>query len=389
MKKILILLFLLFLSSFLYASDFIETSDGAYLYLSHMSQMDMDYPYWKGVDFKGDNDGVIIRFGSNLKEKNKISIGGKSDDSLYSVCQCGNYYYVIGTAYKNSIGTGDFKGLKSKGVRDSILVKLDRNLKIVKCINFGTEGYNFPTEIVADKNGDIYVVGRIFSDVEEGAQQCAFIAKFSGDLKNKGFVKFRGSFSKPEDAYSTEFSSCIISDGKIVVCGSVGDGINSLGIVLQYNKDLKLVSKKSLKEKYFISLSSIKQNKNNYSICGYAMKDDYPIGYYTLLDSDFDVLFSKTFVSYTIEKPKYPAYCYLPKVLKDSYVWGYGGLYKGNGDYDDEMYHQFIYDFSAANHKYVLPDHTVSSCITEKNETVNVVFDGETDFYYLVKSKFK
>lgn len=388
MKKIIFSLVFVILTSLLFSADLTETGNGEFLFLTNVSEPDLDYPYWKGVKFNGDRDCVIIRYGADRREISKISVGGKSDDSFVSLCQFGNYYYVVGTAFRESLGTGDFKALNSKGMRDCILAKFDRNLKLVKCINFGTEGYNFPTDIAADREGNIFVTGRIFSNTSDS--QCAFIAKFGTDLKTKAFAKFRGSFAKQGDAYSTEFSSCIVNDDKILVCGTVSDDMNALGIVAEYTKDLKMVFKKSIKEPYFAVLQSIKENRSGFSVSGYAMKDDCPIGYYALLDSSYDVVFSKTYVSYTIENPKYPAYCYMPKVLKNFYVWGNGGLYKGNGDYDGEMEHQFICDFSSSSpkNKIILPENTVSSCITGKNEIISAVFNRDLDSYSLIKTKF-
>ena len=402
MKKCYLFFLLIFLSSFVFADNLINTSDGRFLFITSVGKYDLTFPAWKDFDAKGDADGALILFDKNKIVK-KVSIGGVSDDNFYDVCRCeyDGCFYAIGSAYCDSIGTGDFRELKKKGKRDCIIAKFDKNLKLLKTVNFGfgPDAYNFVNDILIGKKGEIYVCGRVYS---ESGKQDAFAVNFNTDLKALNYVKCKGDYLNG----SAQFDSMIFNDkGNIIFCGSeskADDFSPANSFVTEFDKNLKKMVKWEnmvYKDKSLI-LSSIERDGANYVMSGYVIEDEeYTVACLCKKNTDTGKYTVQTFVPDLDYNGRLPLCSNFIKTEKKDriVIFGYGNVYMGNGDYEDTYYRDFALVYSdrenIKNYKSVfLPKNSAVSMYsgnnTEKYIVFSVVLDRETGEYRLVRTEF-
>ncbi len=85
---------------------------------------------WEGINAKGGNDAIILKLNKDLEVVKKQNFGGAYNESFLSVTPAIDGGYVcVGEADSTSIGTGDMSNLVEKGKKDGIIVKFDEELK--------------------------------------------------------------------------------------------------------------------------------------------------------------------------------------------------------------------------------------------------------------------
>ena len=129
---------------------------------------------------KGDYDMLLLTLDDEFKIVNKATIGGTGSEQSYDIVALsdGNFATV---GYTTSAGAGTY---------DAILMVLDPNLNILKQLVFGGSGIEGCCAVVANSDGSFTVVGNIGS-VGAGGSSDAFIGTFKGD-----FTKLTGNLTK-------------------------------------------------------------------------------------------------------------------------------------------------------------------------------------------------
>ncbi len=394
MRKLSLILVLILCVVSIYANEMIETKKGNFIYGVNVTEFDLDKPIWADIksDFKGDTDIYLVEFNPSGEVQRRVLFGGKGEECIVKLLEDkeGNIY-ILGTAWEETFGTGDFKGLKTNGNRDCFFAKLNDELKVVKVVNFGTKDYDFAQDFILTDTG-LCVVGRTFN---ADNTELAFIILFDKEFKITSQKEFKGSFSKPGDAASTSFAAVCLSDsGNYVCCGSAAtesESDASIGIVVEFDKKLDIVRKTSIKDSILsFTLQSIVANEEGYLVSGNANPWEAPVGFFTAFSKDFEIINRCTYAPSSPSEGEYYVYCYISDIFKTTPIVAVGaaGEYKGNGDYEDDFFHHFYipYDKELKTSNVVkLPKGTVVTTNTKNNSLMSVV-EGK-DKFTLVETK--
>ena len=394
MKKLCLVLSFIILTACIYANEMIETQKGNFIYGVNVTEFDLERPIWSDIksDFKGDTDIYLVEFNPQGEVQRKVLFGGAGEECIVKLLEDKDgYIYLIGTAWEETFGSGDFAKLKSHGNRDCFIAKLNSELKTLKVVNFGTKDYDFTEDFILTDKG-FCVVGRTFySDNTE----VAFVRLFDKDLNTQAQTEFKGSFNKPGDATATSFASVCLSDtGNYVCCGSASTESESdatIGILVEFDKNLEIVRKASIKEgPLSFTLHKVMTNEEGYLVAGNATPSETPVGFFTAFTKDFDFINRLTYTPESPSQGEYFVYCSFQNILKTTpiVVVGFAGEYKGNGDYEDDFFHNFYipYDKELKIKNVVKLPKDTSATINTKNNTLMSVVE-EKDKFKLVETK--
>lgn len=344
MKKFLMLLILFVISSCVYSNDFIKLSDGSYILGITGESFEFQKPAFKGLKNRGNCDVVLVSFDKDKNIVKKSVFGGVGEECVVDVVEAYGNIYVLGTVFEDSFGTGDFKDLKACGKRDCFIAKFTKDFKLEKTVSFGTEYYDFAEEFLPCETGFV-VVGRTYR--EDNTME-AYISLFDKELNMVNKKEFVSSSTNPNDATATEFRSVTINKNNNFVCvGSVtiSDFIDVPGysILVEYDKNLNIVNKNSIKNPPMsVYLENIVCDNDIYYSCGNVLKDEITHSYIVVLDKNLKEIKNQLYSPKSTDK-KYPVYSSIEKISSNPIMaFGFAGKYKGNGDYDDEFYHNFL-----------------------------------------------
>ena len=118
--------------------DVIETKNGDMVAVGYSDNAAFSSGDWIGVRGKGKNDGIIVKYDKDGKLLWKKNFGGVGDDIFNSlVATVDDNYIVVGTIEEESFDTGNLEGMGSNGESDGILVKYDSKGALVGANNFG------------------------------------------------------------------------------------------------------------------------------------------------------------------------------------------------------------------------------------------------------------
>ena len=113
----------------------VSTGDG-YLVVGYSHRDSFGNGDWTGIEGTGGfYDALIVKFDEKGGLEWKKKLGGGAYTELYSITAVSDGYLSAG--YTGSIGRGDFEGLESKGGNDALIVKFDSNGDVIWMKNFG------------------------------------------------------------------------------------------------------------------------------------------------------------------------------------------------------------------------------------------------------------
>lgn len=180
-------------------------------------------PMFDNVTYSGRGlaDGFVAIYNQNGSLKWVKLFGGNQNDRVHAAdINSKNEIYVTGH-FEDSI-TVENLGLKSKGLRDIFIAKLDSTGKLIWLKSFGTHADEQSSSLVADENGDFYLSGSFKSQLQFGSVSLSssnvfsesFIAKF--DNNGNAIWGINSSSQKVNGINSLALSP----DDDIAFCGS-------------------------------------------------------------------------------------------------------------------------------------------------------------------------
>jgi hypothetical protein len=212
------------------------------------------------------------------------NFGGEGIDEFVSVTAAPGGFVAVGYAFMESFGNGDWTGVKRKGIIDAVIVRYDTNGNVRWCRNFGGTGSDYFTSVTTASDGFV-AVGYSFSDsfgsgdwtgVKRKGITDATIVKYNND----GRVAWKKNFGGSDVNVFTSVAA--VSDGFIAVgysfsrsfgngdwAGVTGNGGNE-AIIVKYNKSGNMVWKKNfggLGDDYFFSVST-SSDGNGFVVAG-------------------------------------------------------------------------------------------------------------------------
>lgn len=208
-----------------------QTFDGGYIACGYISS------YGDNFENEKDNkDTILIKFDSNGEILWKTILGGSQEDYLYSVQETSDGGYI---ACGNTYGGGDFD--ISIGSQDAIVIKYDKNGVMEKFKMFGGYSSEYLHSIKQTSNGEYIACGATYGgyqlDNSKGMYD-TFILKLDKNL-NITFNKILGG-SKDDELLSISETN----DGGIITCGrSFGNGDfkktkgNNDALIMKFNKE--------------------------------------------------------------------------------------------------------------------------------------------------------
>jgi len=221
----------------------IETSDGGYIVVGStnsnvLSSMQItaanDGLFAKSVNYKADGasssetDAVIVKYNKQGEIEWMKKFGGAADDSFTSVAEVNDTnggFVAVGYSYFGSFGNGDWTGVtsndKSSEYCDSIIVKYDKNGKVVWKNHFGGLYKDFFEKVVSADGGFVAVGNSDFGSDSVGGGDLnwliprggidAMVVKFDAD----GELYWANNFGGYDNDYFTSLIS--VNDGYVVV----------------------------------------------------------------------------------------------------------------------------------------------------------------------------
>ena len=167
MKKIVFLLILLLIGSCVFSNGLIQIKDNSFVWVGGASNF-ADIDFFGNLDIlKGEGDAYIMKYSSDLKKTAERLVVGDAYEYFTDVCEDRDgYIYAVGDVQFASIGTGDFKGLKGHGQQDMFVAKFDKDLNLIKILLLGGPSEDYSNDIIASRNGFVYVVGRTYDERE-------------------------------------------------------------------------------------------------------------------------------------------------------------------------------------------------------------------------------
>ncbi len=346
MKKIFLFIVIILLSQVAFSNSLIEINDGNLIWAGSASNF-ADIDFFGNLDkLKGEGDAYAIKYNSDIEKVADILVAGDAYEYFTSVCEGRDgYIYAVGDVQYDSIGTGDFKGLKGHGQQDMFVAKFDKNLNLVKIMLLGGPGTDYSNDIIASKNGFVYVIGRTYdkSDVCSGV----IYKIFEDEMTMINASYFKGSFKTAEDALFTNFTKIIETNaGKFVIIGCInssdGPGGINRNIALMYNSDLNIMTKNSFKnlEGNSALYDIIEREEGGYYIVGNKGVDFNCQGY--LFSVDKDLKFEKGYEYKSLDgQGKKAAMTFLNSIIKIN--GGDGYIVFGEASNDEPNYPRDFY----------------------------------------------
>jgi len=185
---------------------------------------------WSGVTGKGGNDAIIVKYDDNGDVLWAKNFGGAGGDYYYSVTAAPGGFVAAGYSEEDSFGNGDWSGVNGKGGNDAIIVKYDNNGDVLWAKNFGGADGDYFRSVTAAPGGFTaagYSEEGSFgngdwSGVNGKGDSDAIAVKYDGDGNITGKRSFGGSGS---DAYQsvTAVSGGFVTAGESA-SGSFGNG---------------------------------------------------------------------------------------------------------------------------------------------------------------------
>ena len=263
----------------------------------------------KRVKSKGSSDAFVVKFDSAGVVKELISFGGTSTDSVndISVSSSGDVYI---TGYFRDSATFGTTTLTGKGREDIFVAKLDKDLKLLKIVTFGTTRDEQGMRIAIDATGNVFVALHLEGSdtltlgTASAKGPTATVLKMDKDLKVIKAVSAKGAnrysvtglaVDSTGDVFVT-FNAYVSSTGTTSVNmeggASVtlkGSGSSTLkGVVVRLDNQLKPLKIASATDKNLDELADVASDgKGNIYVTGSAQQN------VTVAQLDKDLIWGK------------------------------------------------------------------------------------------------
>jgi hypothetical protein len=112
---------------------------------------------WEGVEGKGGEDAIIVKYDHSGNGVWKKHLGGGDDDYFESVTAAPDGFVAVGFSFPYSFGSGDWAGIAGKGWLDAIIVKYDHSGNLVWKKNFGGSDDDYYYSVTAAPDGFVAV----------------------------------------------------------------------------------------------------------------------------------------------------------------------------------------------------------------------------------------
>jgi len=184
---------------------------------------------WEGVESKGKDDAIVVKFDNSGSVIWKKNFGGEDGDYFRDVTTVSDGIVAVGYSRFESFNTGDWKGIVNKGYQDAIIVKYNRNGSVVWKRNFGGIHNDFFTAVSALSDGVVAVGHSSNASFNTGdwegiggkGGQDAIIVKFD----HAGNVVWKKNFGGKDSDYFNFATT--VADNIFVVGGSSENSFNN------------------------------------------------------------------------------------------------------------------------------------------------------------------
>ena len=209
----------------------------------------------------GSDDALVVKFDTNLNIINRVRYGGNATDMFYAVAvDISNNIICAGITY--SEGTNG----------DALVVKFDTNLNITDRVRYGGSNLDMFMAVATDSTGNVICAG---STNSEGTNGEALVVKFSSSLGVVSKKTYGGSNSE-------QFNGVAVDSLDNVICVgfTYSEGTNGAALVVKYDSNLEVVSKKVYGGTSIDTLTAVTTDAANNIICsgntssvGFGSKD--------------------------------------------------------------------------------------------------------------------
>ena len=211
-----------------------QTSDGGFIAVGFSGSTDLD-----GLENYGNNDAIIVKFDKDNNIEWKTKYGGSKGDRFYKVIETENKEYI-------AVGYGDSnigETVVNKGNNDGIIVKFDKDGKVVWQKNYGGNNDDRFFGIDTTTDGCFVVTGRVHADSIDGITNYgngdAIILKFDKDGNQLWAKTYGGNkFDNFNEVATTD-------NGEYIAVGYTGstdiNGLENYGnndaVIVKFDKD--------------------------------------------------------------------------------------------------------------------------------------------------------
>jgi len=209
---------------------------------------------WAGIQGKGSDDAVIVKFDNNGNVVWKKNFGGSGQDRYDGVTTVSDGIIAVGTSEYKSFGNGDWVGVTGQIDNDAIIVKYDFNGNLLWKKSYGTNYRDWFESVTAVSDG-IVAVGHKYTMYMGTSYNDVVIVKYD----NSGNILWNKTLNNNEG--NSYYSVATISDGVI----AVGQG-NSNSIIVKYDNNGNIVWKKYFSGSY----ECVKAVSDGEIVAGYA-----------------------------------------------------------------------------------------------------------------------
>ncbi len=216
-----------------------EVSDG---YLT-IGRSDFKYSHTNKFEKNGATKAVFTKYNKEYKMVFESKLDSEYNSSFYDVIEISDGYITVGeiqmTEYQNKNNTSE-----------AVIVKYDKTGKSVWRKNFQVLDVSKFMKVKQDSEGNLVVVGQSLYEANVIGNHTtggAIIAKYN----SKGELLTSANYDGPKSGIYNDF--IITEDGYIVI----GKIKSSTGIIIKYNKELKMVWRKLYGNTDSLGLKSI------------------------------------------------------------------------------------------------------------------------------------
>ena len=239
-----------------FINSIVETPDGSYIVVGQFSSSSIDLGNGVSLTNKGNYDGMIIKYSNSGEVKWAQGIDGTGNDRARSVTKCSNGGCIVGGYFDSSrIDLGDGIILTSTFSDDGMLIKYDAEGKVEWAKSIGGASNDCIYSVAETSDGG-YIVGGDFEsssiDLGDGKSltngsnnYAGMIIKYNAEGKVEWAKSIGGAYNDCINSVAEtsdggyivggDFESSSIDLGSGLILYNVGNRNSSDGIIIKYN----------------------------------------------------------------------------------------------------------------------------------------------------------